>query len=136
MNLYFSIRITSPIEGCYTVLKSYLKVSTSDLKGVFDRLQLFWPNQYRNIYTVAAQEQNKVKHRLNKLYFYLVQGLVYNKGLILILYEYAKLYKAKEQASSRVQRQANRADLGLCTCTIKASIGVPCFHTIFDRLAE
>ena len=40
-NLHFGVRVTSPIEGCYVVLKSYLKISTSDLKGVFDRLQLY-----------------------------------------------------------------------------------------------
>jgi hypothetical protein len=48
-NLHFSVCVTSLIEGCYAVLKSYLKVSTGDLKGVFDRLQLFWPNQQCNI---------------------------------------------------------------------------------------
>jgi hypothetical protein len=37
-NLHFGVRVTSPIEGCHAVLKSYLKVSTGDLKGVFDRL--------------------------------------------------------------------------------------------------
>jgi hypothetical protein len=41
MNLHFGIRVTSPIEGYYVVLKSYLKVSTGDLKGVFDRLKMF-----------------------------------------------------------------------------------------------
>jgi hypothetical protein len=41
MNLHFGIRVTSPIKGCHAILKSYLKVSTSDLKGVFDRLVLF-----------------------------------------------------------------------------------------------
>jgi hypothetical protein len=133
-NLHFGVRVTSPIEGCHAVLKSYLKVSTGDLKGVFDRLQLFWPNQHRNIHDAAAQEQNKIKHRLNKPYFHLVQGLVYDKALILILRECVKLYKAKEEASSREQRPATRADLGLCICTIKASMGIPCFHTIFDRL--
>jgi hypothetical protein len=133
-NLHFGVRVTSPIEGCHAVLKSYLKVSTGDLKGVFDRLQLFWPTQQRNIRDASAQEQNKVKHRLNKPYFHLVQGLIYDRALYLILCECAKLHKAKEQASSRVQREANRADLGPCTCTVKTSMGIPCFHTVFERL--
>jgi hypothetical protein len=77
-------------------------VSTGDLKGVFDRLQLFWPNQQRNIRNASTQEQNKVKHQLNKLYFHLVQGLVYDRALYLILCECAKLHKAKEQASTVV----------------------------------
>jgi hypothetical protein len=133
MNLHFGIRVTSPIEGCYAVLKLYLKVSTGDLKGVFDRLQQFWSNQQRNIRDASAQEQNKVKHWLNKPYFHLVQGLVYDRALHLILCKCAKLHKAKEQACTQVQRQANRANLGLCTCTVTALMGVPCFHTLFDR---
>jgi hypothetical protein len=64
----------------------------------------------------------------------LVQGLIYNRVLYLILCECAKLYKAKEQASSQVQREANRSDLGLCTYTVKTSIGIPCFHTVFKWL--
>jgi hypothetical protein len=133
--LYFGVRVISPIEGCYAVLKSYLKVSTGDLKGVFDRLQLFWPNQYRNIRDTAAQEQNRVKYCLNKSYFYLVQGLVYDRALYLVLREYAKLYKAKK-TTNQAQRQATRADLGPCTCTIKASLGILYFHTLFDRFED
>ena len=38
-HLHFGIRVTSPIEGCHAVLKAYLKVSTGDLKGVFDWLK-------------------------------------------------------------------------------------------------
>jgi hypothetical protein len=33
--------VLSLIKGYYVVLKLYLKVSTSDLKGVFNHLQLF-----------------------------------------------------------------------------------------------
>jgi hypothetical protein len=105
------------------------------LKGVFDRLQLFWPNQHRNIHDASAQEQNKVKHHLNKPYFHLVQGLVYDRALHLILHECAKLHKAKE-AHSQAQRQTIRANLGPCTCTVKSSLGIPCFHTLFDRFAD
>jgi hypothetical protein len=86
-----------PIKGCHAKLKAYLKVSTSDLKGVFDRLVLFWPNQHQGIQDSIAQEQNEVKHRLNKVYFHLIQSLVCNQALFLILVERAKLYKAQEQ---------------------------------------
>jgi hypothetical protein len=134
-HLHFGVRVTSPIEGCHAVLKSYLKVSTGDLKGVFDRLKLFWPNQHQNIRDAAVHEQNRVKHRLNKSYFHLVQGLVYDRALYLILCECAKLHKAKETAN-QAQRQATRADLGPCTCTVKASLGIPCFHTLFNRIAD
>jgi predicted transcriptional regulator len=123
-NLHFGIRVTSPIEGCHATLKSYLMVSTGDLKGVFDRLVLFWPDQHRKIYHSIATEQNKVKHKLNKPYFHIVQSLVHDQALFLIVVECAKLHKAKEQ----------NADLGPCNCTIKQSMGLPCFHTVHKRL--
>jgi hypothetical protein len=123
-NLHFGIRFTSPIEGCHAKLKAYLKVSTGDLKGVFDRLVLFWPNQHRGIRDSMAQEQNKVKHRLNKVYFHLIQSLVCDQALFLILVERAKLHKAQEQGQN----------LGVCNCTVTTSMGIPCFHKVAERL--
>ena len=127
MNLHFGIRVTSSIEGCHAILKAYLRVSTGDLKGVFDRLILYWLEQHKNIHNAWANEQNKTKHRLNKSYFHLIQRLVYDRALFLILAECAKLHKAKEQAQG--------AELGLCNCTIKQSMGLPCFHTVNQRLS-
>jgi hypothetical protein len=124
--LHFGIRVTSPIEGCHAVLKSYLKVSTSDLKGVFDRLVLFWPDQHQNILNSMAQEKNKVKHALHKAYFNIIQSLVYNRALHLILRQCAKLHKAKEE----------NTHLRPCICTIKQSMGLPCFHTIHQRFVR
>jgi hypothetical protein len=102
MNLHFGIRFTSPIEGCHAKLKMYIKVSTGDLRGVYVRLVHFWPTQHLKIRDTAAQEQNRIKQRLNKGYFAMVQKLVYDKALLLILAECAKLHKAKEQANQGV----------------------------------
>jgi hypothetical protein len=100
-------------------------VSTGDLKGIYNQLVLFWPAQHRSIQDTAAQEQNRVKHRLNKIYFYLVQSLVYDRVLFLILVEYAKLHRLKEQ----------NTELGPCIYTIKASMGLPCFYIVSERLS-
>jgi hypothetical protein len=127
MNLHFGVRFTSPIEGCHATLKAYLKVSTGDLKGVYDRLIHFWPNQHREIHNTTAQEQNKIKHSLNKGYFHMVQSLVHDRALSLILVECAKLHKAKEQHGN---------NLPPCNCSIKASMGLPCFHVISERLSS
>jgi hypothetical protein len=124
--MHFGVRVTSLIEGCHAVLKAYLRVSTGDLKGVLDRLVLYWPKQHRNILDTCAQEQNKVVHQLNKRYFDLVQGLVYDRALYLIIQERAKLHKAEDDASLE----------WLCQCTIQASMGVPCFHDLFKRLRD
>lgn len=124
--LHFGVRVTSPIEGCHAVLKAYLRVSTGDLKGVFDRLLLYWPKQHRDILDTCAQEQNRVVHRLNKRYFDLVQGLVHDKALFLIIRERAKLHKAEDEATLKWP----------CQCTIQASMGLPCFHDLFNRLRD
>jgi hypothetical protein len=69
------------------------------LKEVFDRLLLYWPKQHRDILDTQAQEQNQVIHWLNKRYFDLIQGFVYNRVLYLVIQERAKLYKAEEEAT-------------------------------------
>jgi hypothetical protein len=86
-HFHFGIRFTSSIEGCHAMLKAYLQKSTGDLKGVFDNLFHFWPDQHRSIHNSTAQEQNQVKHCLNKTYFHMVKGLVHNRALFLILAE-------------------------------------------------
>ena len=115
------------LKGCHAVPKAYLRVSTGDLKGVFDRLLPFWLTRHRGICDASAQEQNRITHQLNKRYFDSIQGLVYDRALYLILKERAKLHKAQAEA---------RAELEPCNCTIKASIGLPCFHTVFERVGD
>jgi hypothetical protein len=124
--LHFGVRVTSPIEGCHAVLKAYLRVSTSDLKGVFDRLLHYWPTQHRAICDTAAQEQNRVNHHLNKRYLDLVQGLVHDRALHLIRQEKAKLHKAEDEATLTWP----------CSCTVQASLGIPCYHYLFERLKD
>jgi hypothetical protein len=124
--LHFGVCVTSPIEGCHAVLKAYLWVSTGDLKKVFDRLLLYWPMQHCAILDTAAAEQNRVLHQLNKRYFDLVQGLVYDRALLLIVRERAKLHKAEDKANIDWP----------CRCTIQASMGVLCYHDLFERLRE
>ena len=124
--MHFGVRVTSPIEGCHAVLKAYLRVSTGDLKGVFDRLLPYWPTQHRAIVDARATEQVKMMHRLKKRYFDLVQHLVYNKALLLIMHERVKLYKLEEEANLDWP----------CQCTIQRSMGLPCYHNLFERLRD
>jgi MULE transposase domain len=124
--LHFGIRVTSPIEGCHAGLKVHLKISTGDLRSVFIRLIPYWPMQHFTISTAAAQEQNKVKHHLNKGYLHRIQSLVYDQALQLIVKEVTKLNKAK----------STNPILKDCTCIIQTSMGLPCFHTVSQRLEE
>ena len=77
-SLHFSIQVISPIEGYHEILKSYLKVSTGDLKGIYDHLVQFWPTQHQNIWDFEANKQNKTEHHLKKPYF---QSLVHDRVL-------------------------------------------------------
>lgn len=56
----------------------------------------------------------------------MVQSLICNWALSLVVRECAKLHKAKEQNSN----------LSLCNCTIKQSMGLPCYHTVHERLSN
>ena len=46
--------VTSPIEGYYTTLKSYLQCGNRDLRGVFIRLQHFWDTQHAAFITTVT----------------------------------------------------------------------------------
>jgi hypothetical protein len=82
--------------------------------------------QHHIIKTTTAQEQNKVKHHLNKDYLHQIQSLVYDQALQLIVKEVGKLNKAK----------AENLILPNCTCIIQSSMGLPCFHIVSQRLQE
>ena len=51
---YFGVTVTSPIEGCYATLKSYLQRSNRDLRSVFERIQQFWDSQYSSFNSTLA----------------------------------------------------------------------------------
>jgi hypothetical protein len=121
--LHFGIRVTSPIEGCHAMLKAYLQVSTADLKGVFDRLLPFWPTQHNTIqYTIAAQK-NRILHCTNISLFSAVSSLVYDRALIRILGEVARLHRV----------EADQPELPPCNCIIQSSLGLLCYHVVFQR---
>jgi hypothetical protein len=43
---YFGNRATSRVEGAHSILKSYLQVSTGDLRSVYDKITLLLKNQH------------------------------------------------------------------------------------------
>jgi hypothetical protein len=71
---HFGVTVTSPIEGCHAVLKSYLQRGNGDLRGVFVRLQHFWESQHQSICTITAQQ----RLRPNPVLIYLSLQLYYN----------------------------------------------------------
>jgi hypothetical protein len=121
-HLHFGVVVTSPIEGCHSQLKAYLQRSSSDLKGVFDRLLLFWDAQQQSIATSYAQQLLRPRHNTNTPVLAALVGQVYAYALQKLLIELAKLPAEKKPPEST------------CTCVIQSSIGLPCYHTIWKRI--
>ena len=119
-NYHFGVTVTSPIEGCHAILKSYLQRSNGDLRTVFDRLQLFWTSQHQTFKSTIAQQKLRPKHQINIPLFAATLQFVYGFALQKILQELAKL-------------PAHGAPPPDCSCTIQASYGLPCYHTIWLR---
>ena len=62
-------------------------------------------------------------HRINRPLFSAVRSLVYDRALTRILGEVAKLYKV----------EVDQPELLPCNCTIQSSLGLSCFHIVFQR---
>jgi hypothetical protein len=116
----FGVTVTSPNEGCHATLKLYLQRGHGDLRGVFLKMKLFWTAQYQAIQTTTAQQQLRPKHSINIPLFAAVLQHVHGYALQKILQEHAKL-------------PATRPPPPSCICSISQSIGLPCYHTIWER---
>jgi MULE transposase domain len=117
---HFGVTVTSPIEGCHATLKAYLQRGHGSLKGVYDKLKLFWTAQHATIQTTIAQQQLAPKHSVNVPLFAAVLKQVHGNALQRILVEAKKL-------------PARGAPPTSCMCSIQQSIGLPCYHTIYQR---
>ena len=117
---HFGVTVTSPIEGCHATLKAYLQRGHGDLRGVFNKLKLFWTAQHATIQSTVAQQQLRPKHSVNIPLFAAVLKQVHGYALQKILEEHTKLPARGPPPSS-------------CTCSIQQSIGLPCYHTIWQR---
>ena len=116
---HFGVTVTSPIEGCHATIKAFLQRGHGDLKGVFDRLKLFWTEQHASIQSTVAQQQLRPKHSVNVPLFAAILKQVHGYALERILKELKKL--------------PARGPLPMCTCSIQQSIGLPCYHTLYQR---
>ena len=122
-NYHFGVTVTSPIEGCYATLKSYLQRGNRDLRGVFTRLQLFWESQDQAVTAATAQQKLRPKTRVNIPLFAAVIQQVHGFVLEKILVEYAKLPAVGPPTPG-------------CDCTIQQSLGLPCYYTIWERKSK
>jgi MULE transposase domain len=121
---HFGVVVTSPVEGCHATLKGYLQRGHGDLRGVYNRLKLFWEAQHESIKSTVAQQQLRPRHSVNIPLFSAVLQHVHAYALRLILRERAKL-PTKGKAPSPY-----------CNCSIEESMGLPCYHKIWKRQQE
>jgi hypothetical protein len=110
--------------ACHATLKAYLQRGHGDLSGVFERLKLFWTAQQPSIPSTVAQQQLRPKHGVNIPLFAAVLQHIHTYALQKILQEQRKLPARDGPPPSS------------CTCLIKQSMGLPCYHTIYQRQQE
>jgi hypothetical protein len=103
-HLHFRVIVTSLIEGCHAAIKAFLQRGHSDLKGVFDKMKLFWTEQYASIQSTIAQQQLSTRHSVNVPLFGAILKQVYGNVLERILKELKKL--------------PAKGPLPMCTCSI------------------
>jgi hypothetical protein len=121
---HFGVTVTSPIEGSHATLKGYLQRGYGDLRGVFNRLKLSWEAQHFTIESTVAQQQLRPRHSVNIPLFAAILQYVHAYTLQLILKEKEKLLAQ------------GRAPISYCNCSIRESMGLPCYHTIWQRQQE
>ena len=91
---------------------------------MFNRLKLFWDAQHSTIESTVAQQQLRPRHSVNIPLFAAILQYVHAYTLQLILKEKAKL------------PAQGRAPISYCNCSIRESMGLPCYHTIWQRQQE
>lgn len=117
-NLHFGNRATSRVEGAHSTLKRYLQVSTGNLTGVLDRIQLMLENKLAEHEAGLEMAQQRVPHDVNIPLFAELIGKVTPYALRKILVQYRRL---------------STLPLPRCSTTFTSSMGMPCAHTIQDR---
>jgi hypothetical protein len=109
--LHFGVTVTSPIEGCHATIKTFLQRGHGDLRGVFNRLKLFWAAQQETINSTVGQQQLRPKHNVNIPLF---------AAILPHIHAYT-LQKIREEL---VKIPAKAPPQPVCTYSIKASITV------------
>jgi len=85
---------TSRVEGSHASLKKYLRVSTLDLKGACDKIQLFLKNQLTQIENQHAKEKMRILHVQNQNIYLDIAGKISHYAFKLLECELDKVKKA------------------------------------------
>jgi hypothetical protein len=121
-SLHFGHRTTSRVEGAHNTLKTYLQVSTGDLRVVYDKITLLLANQLAQYEAGVAQNKTRTPHTSRDPFYAALIGRVSNFAL-------GQIWKQRH-------RLAMPETLSPCIGTFTASMGLPCTHIIQIHLHE
>ena len=120
----FGHRTTSAVESSHASIKAYITSSTGDLKNVFQKLSLYWYNQKATLDLVQAQGLLKRNTTIrNPLFANLLDDGNITPACIFLL----------EKELRRVPQTQDPPLEIHCTCSIKYSHGLPCWHQLWIR---
>jgi hypothetical protein len=121
-HLHLGNRATSRVEGAHSILKSYLQVSTGDLKAVYDKITLLLKKRFAEFEAAVDSNKMRIPHTARDPFY---------APLVRQISSYA-LGKLWDQ-----RHHLNSIDpLPSCTGSFRHTMGMPCAHDMQDRLIE
>ena len=120
--LHLGNRVTSRIEGAHSTIKSYLQVSTGNLKMVYDSISLLLTNQLVTYEAGVAMNKARIPHIANHAIYAQLLGRISHHAL-------GKIWEQKLRLTSP-------DPLPPCTQAFRSSMGPPCAHEIQVLLRE
>jgi hypothetical protein len=103
-------------------LKSYLQVSTGDLKAVYDKITLLLTNRFAEFKAAVNSNKMRIPHTARDIFYAPLIGQISSYAL-------GKLWDERRRLSST-------NPLPSCTGSFRRSMGMPCAHDMQERLIE
>ena len=117
---HFGHTITSRIEGSHAKLKNYLATSTLDLKGVYDKVILYWIAQHMDYDTKLALARSRTPHQCQTAIFSALVGKIHP-------YTLNKIHEQLRKLSHLLSQ---------CSGTFRSAQGLPCAHDLHSILQQ
>jgi hypothetical protein len=132
----FGIRVTSGTEASNNNVKSYLLNGMSHLYRLVEAIQDMMHDQERDFKDACAQDEVlTAREYLGSVGYYLgeLQTAMSSKGLKLVSGQYRIARRFMPSANN-----TNPKGAGVCNddCTTSIELGVPCYHTVYKKLAS
>lgn len=119
---HFGNTVTSRVEGAHSKLKSSLKVSTGDLKVVFEKIHLLLCNEHMEHDGALSRDRVRTPHTAKDPLYSQLLGRISNFAL-------GKIWQQRH-------RLVALEPLPPCTRMFSQSMGLPCAHQIQERLQQ